>query len=301
MSEVMEQRRELDPEIEAIPLSWRTGSEIRGLDLSRPDEIGDATIDALMRLVSERCFLLFRGQPLTHDQHLAFTRRFGPLAKTGMIDRYAPAGYPDIFTVTNMVVDGERSETWETARQWHSDQSMMKEPAMGSLLRCEVAPRVGGDTMFANMYLAYEQLSDGLKQALAPLTARHSVTCRNNRAQHKVRLAAPPKHVLEGAMHPVVRTHPVTGWKCLYVCEQLVESFEGWTVDESAPLLRYLNDFATQPAFTYRHGWRAGDLVFWDNRCTLHCAPQDYDVTRLDAPENHRKMHRTTLAGSVPY
>jgi taurine dioxygenase len=178
----------------------------------------------------------------------------------------------------------------------------MQEPAMGSLLRCEIAPRVGGNTMWTNMYLAYERLSDGLKKALALLQARHSVS--NSRLQKSDRAKKPydaGAAVLAGAVHPVVRTHPVTGRKCLYISEMFVESFDGWTVEESAPLLNYLNAFATQPAFTYRHAWNPGDLVFWDNRCALHNAPEDYDVTQLDAPENHRLMYRTTLAGTKPY
>jgi taurine dioxygenase len=292
----------LDNGVEAVDLSWRTGTEIRGLDLSRPDSIAESTIRDLTRLVSERCFLLFRNQPLDHDQHLAFTRRFGPLAKTGMIDRYAPPGYPDIYRVTNMMIDGVRSEVWDAARQWHSDQSFMQEPAMGSLLRCEIAPRLGGNTMWANMYLAYERLSDGLKQSLALLRAGHSVS--NSRLQKSDRVKKPydaGAAVLAGTVHPVVRTHPITGRKCLYISEMFVEGFEGWTVEESAPLLNYLNTFATQPAFTYRHAWQPGDLIFWDNRCALHNAPEDYDVTQLDAPENHRLMYRTTLAGTKPY
>jgi taurine dioxygenase len=287
--------------IEAVDLSWRTGTEIRGLDLRRADSIAESTIQALTRLLSERCFLLFCNQMLDHDQHLAFTRRFGPLAKTGMIDRYAPPGYPDIYRVTNMVIDGVRSEVWDAARQWHSDQSFMQEPAMGSLLRCEIAPRLGGNTMWANMYLAYEHLSDGLKQTLAGLKARHSVSNSRVEKSRPKKPYDPGAAVLAGAVHPVVRTHPVTGRKCLYVSENFVDSFDGWTVEESAPLLNYLNTFATQPAFTYRHAWKPGDVVFWDNRCALHNAPEDYDVTQLDAPENHRLMYRTTLAGSKPY
>jgi taurine dioxygenase len=291
----------LDSGVEVIELAWRTGLEIRGLDLTRPDSISDGTIQALMRLVSERCFLLFRGHMLNHDQHIAFTKRFGPLAKTGMLDRYAPPGYPDIYTVTNMKVNGERSETWETARQWHSDQSFMPVPALGSMLRCEIAPRLGGDTMFANMYLAYERLSAGIKKTLRTLRARHSPNSATSKAHANRKPYIGSVEATSGALHPVVRTHPVTGWKCLYVSEQMADQFEGWTIEESAPLLHYLNTFATQTAFVYRHHWRPGDLVFWDNRCTMHHAPADYDISQLDAPGNQRLMHRTTLAGSPPY
>jgi taurine dioxygenase len=188
----------IDDGIEAVDLSWRTGTEIRGLDLRRPQIIPESTIQKLIRVVSERCFLLFRNQLPDHDQHRAFSRRFGALAKTGMIDRYAPPGYPDIYRVSNMMIDRARSEVWDAARQWHSDQSFMREPAMGSLLRCEFAPRLGGNTLWANMYLGYERLSDGLKQVPAALRARHSVT--NSKSQKVKRPYDAGTAVLAGTM-----------------------------------------------------------------------------------------------------
>lgn len=292
---------ELGAGVEAIDLSWKTGTEIRGLDLTRADEIPESTIQALTWLVSDRCFLLFRGQTIDHEQHLAFTRRFGPLAKTGMIDRYAPPGYPDIYKLTNMKVDGQRWEVWDAARLWHSDQSFMAEPAMGSLLRCEIAPKLGGNTMFANMYHVYDSLSEGLKQTLAPLQAWHSIANIPRRPNKKWKPYDPGEEVASGAVHPVVRTHPVTGRKALYVSEHFVASFEGWTHEESAPLVHYLNNLPKRSDFTYRHAWKPGDLIFWDNRCALHHAPEDYDVSQIDAPENHRLMYRSTLAGDKPY
>jgi taurine dioxygenase len=289
--------------VEAIDLSWQTGTEIRGLDLTQPDSIPEATIQGLARLVAERGLILFRNQMIDHDQHLAFTRRFGPLAQTGMIDRYAPPGYPDIYRVTNMKIGGERSEVWDAARLWHSDQSFMREPATGSLLRCECTPDLGGDTIWANMYAAYDRLSDGLKATLSQLKARHTVQTllMERRARSRPKKAYDPgTEIVAGSVHPVVRTHPVTGRQALYISEHFVQGFEGWTIEESEPLLKYLFAFSTQHSVTYRHVWRPGDLVFWDNRCTLHYAPEDYDVSELDAPQNHRLMYRTTLAGIQP-
>jgi taurine dioxygenase len=283
--------------LEVEPLSWRTGSEIRGLDLRRSDLIPDTTIEALWRLLGERGILLFRGQHIDHDQHLAFTRRFGPLAETGMLSRYAPEGYPDLFTVTNIRVAGVRSETEVAAAQWHSDQTFLPKPARASLLRCVEAPRIGGDTMFANLYQAYEALSPGLKQTLEGLTAFHSLTNTRSRVFYGRK---PPTEEemkkIQGAIHPVILTHPDTSWKCLFVSDQMVDHFEGWTVEESKPLLDYLNALSTQPAFTYRHHWRPGDLIAWDNRCTMHYTPVDYDLSAVDAPENRRLMFRSTLA-----
>ncbi len=294
--EVMNDRRNSLP-FEVEPLSWRTGSEIKGLDLTRPNEIPDSTITALWQLLTERGILLFRGLKLDHQQHLDFTKRFGPLAETGMLSRYAPKGYPDIFTVTNMKIDGVRSETANAARQWHTDQTFMPNPARASLLYCELTPKIGGDTIFANMYQAYEALSDGLKATLEQLTAFH--TLFNTRATVLDGRKPPTEEEMKklgGAIHPVIKTHPDTGKKCLFVCEQMVDHFEGWTIAESAPLLDYLYAMSTQPAFTYRHQWKPGDMIFWDNRCVLHNAPADYDTDAMDAPENHRLMYRSTLA-----
>ena len=150
------------------PLSWRLGSEIMGLDLRNSDAISDASIRAMWKLLGERGILLFRRQGLNHDQHLAFTRRFGPLAVTGLTTRYAPEGYPDIFTVTNIKKNGERSETENAAQQWHSDQTFLKVPARASMLRCEIAPQNGGDTMFADMCHVYDDLSTASRPCSTP-------------------------------------------------------------------------------------------------------------------------------------
>lgn len=282
-------------------LSWATGTEIVGLDLSRQASIPDDAIDLLSRLVSDRGILLFRDQSLDHDQHLEFTRRFGPLADTGGIGRYAPPGYPEIFRLTNQKVDGERSETVRAAIQWHSDQSMMQKPAMGSLLYCAKAPRLGGDTMFANMYRAFETLSQGMQSILVQLRAEH--TPFNSRGI-TVRTIKPhsdaEKGEMIGSIHPVVRRHPVSGRPALYISDMMVDHFDGWSVEESKPMLDFLHLHSTQPAFTYRHDWRPGDLIFWDNRCVTHFTPVDYDVGGMDDPNNERLMYRSTLAGDTP-
>jgi taurine dioxygenase len=278
-------------------LSWRTGSEILGLDLRRSDAIPDQAIAGLWRLLGQRGILLFRDQHIDHAQHLVFTKRFGPLAETGMLSRYAPPAYPDLFTVTNIRVDGVRSETEVAAAQWHSDQTFLPKPARASLLRCVEAPKIGGDTMFANMYLAYEALSPGLKQTLEGLQAFHSLT--NTRSRVLAGRKPPTEEEMkkiQGATHPVIRPHSDTQWKTLFISDQMVDHFEGWTVEESKPLLDYLYAISTQPAFTYRHRWRPGDLIMWDNRCTMHYTPVDYDLSAVDAPENRRLMFRSTLA-----
>jgi taurine dioxygenase len=268
-----------------------------GLDLKRSEDISDESIRQMWQLLGQRGILLFRKQGLNHDQHLAFTRRFGPLAVTGLTSRYAPPGYPDIFTVTNIKTDGARSETENAAQQWHSDQTFLRVPARASMLRCELAPQYGGDTMFANMYAVYEDLSEGLKATLEPLKAFHSLfSTRSKVMKGRKPLGADELTRVEGAIQPVVLIHPDTGRKSLYINEQCVDHFEGWTIEESKPLLEYLYTLTTHPAYTYRHRWQQGDILFWDNRCTQHYAPLDYNFAELDAPENRRLMFRSTLA-----
>ena len=285
---------------DARPLSWRTGSEISGLDLRNSAAIPEATIRALWQLLGERGILLFRNQPLDHDQHLDFTRRFGPLAKTGLLGNNAPPGYPDLFMVTNIKKDGKRSETENAAQQWHSDQSFLPVPARASLLRCVHAPQFGGDTMFANMYAVYDALSDGLKATLENLRAFHSLFSSRTLATAGRKPFTTVEEAelqrLNGMWHPVVRVHEDTGRKTLFVSEQMVDHFEGWTIAESAPLLDYLFHLSSRPAFNFRHRWQPGDVVMWDNRCTMHYAPLDYDFAALEAPENRRLMFRSTLA-----
>ena len=284
-------------QFEARPIAWRLGSEITGIDLKRSNDISDESIRQMWQLLGQRGILLFRKQGLNHDQHLAFTRRFGPLALTGLTSRYAPPGYPDIFTVTNIKTDGARSETENAAQQWHSDQTFLRVPARASMLRCELAPQHGGDTMFANMYAVYEDLSEGLKATLEPLKAFHSLfSTRSKVMKGRKPLGEEELSRVEGAVQPVVLIHPDTGRKSLYINEQCVDHFEGWTIEESKPLLEYLYTLTSHPAYTYRHRWQQGDVLFWDNRCTQHYAPLDYNFAQLDAPENRRLMFRSTLA-----
>ena len=282
------------------PLCFRLGEEVVGLDLKRCDDISDQTIDALWQTLCRRGVLLFRQQHLNHDQHLAFTRRFGPLATTGLTSRYAPEGYPDIFTVTNIKKNGQRSETENAAQQWHTDQTFLAVPARASMLRCEIPPQNGGDTMFCSTGHVYDDLSEGLKRTLEPLRAFHTLFSTRSKvmAGRKPLSDEEMSRVYgeQGAMQPVVLTHPETGRKVLYINEQCVDHFEGWTVEESAPLLDHLYERIRHPMYHYRHRWSAGDVLFWDNRCTQHYAPLDYDFAQRDAPQNHRLMFRSTLA-----
>ena len=188
--------------------------------------------------------------------------------------------------------DGSPSDSKYTGRQWHSDLSFTLVPSLGSLLRCHTAPPVGGDTLFSNMYAAYDALSDGMKKLIADLHGIHqSGTRKIANDQTGVKRAAEQKRINPPVAQPVVRVHPETGRKALYIGEK-VNRFDGMTEEESRPLIDYLCKHATRHEFVYRHQWRPDDIVVWDNRCTMHCALGDFDETQL------RHLERTTVLGT---
>jgi taurine dioxygenase len=267
-------------------LSAGLGAEISGVDLSKP--IDDATFREIEAAWRDHLILLFRGQPLTHEQHIAFSGRFGALDDHAAIPKFRDPVHHHILPVTNQEVAGRKQPV---GRQWHSDLSTTLRPARGSLLRCEVLPPVGGDTMFTNMYLAYETLSDTMKAIIDPLESIHDMSvAKHSRGRDpadlaEVRRRNPP------VAHPMVRVHPETGRKALYVSEMTTTGIVGLTDEEAQPILEFLYAHSVRPEFTYRHKWRVGDLLAWDNRCTMHLALSDYDI---DVP---RKLYRTTLLG----
>ncbi|WP_454719993.1 MULTISPECIES: TauD/TfdA dioxygenase family protein [Cupriavidus] len=266
-------------------LSNSLGAEVVGFRIT-----ADCAPDALAEIrqaFAQYQVLLFRDQDISFDTHIAFSRRFGPLEQHDAIPEYRHPDYPELIVVTN---EGkERAKVF--GQQWHSDHSMTVCPSMASLLHAHVIPEVGGDTMFANMYDAYDTLSDGMKRLLAPLRAVHTViAAKHLRGLDEQTLAAKARNN-PPVVHPVVRIHPVTGRPALYVNEMLTSHFEGMTVAESQPLLQYLFAHSTRSEFVYRHQWRKHDVLMWDNRCTMHLALMDYDHQQL------RRLFRTTLEG----
>ncbi len=188
--------------------------------------------------------------------------------------------------------DGTPSVSRYTGRRWHTDMSQTTLPALGSLLRCWRMPDVGGDTLFANMYAAYDALSCGMQKLIADLHAIHFSGSRQlaDTAADRAH-AAEQKKISPPVAHPVVRVHPETGRKAIYLGEK-VRRFDGMTEEESRPLIEYLNRHATRPEFVYRHQWRPHDILLWDNRCTMHQALGDFDQTQS------RYMERTTVIGT---
>jgi taurine dioxygenase len=272
-------------------LSHALGAEVCDVDISKP--MSEAFFGDIYQAFLTHGILLFRNQEITREQHIEFSRRFGELDRHDALPRDRHPDYPEILLVTNEPKpDGSPSDSRYTGRQWHSDMSFTAMPSLGSLLRGLTIPEVGGDTVFANMYLAYEMLSDGMKKMIADLHGIHlSGTRKINNLDSGVPRAEEQRRLNPPIAQPVVRVHPETGRKALYLGEK-VKRFDGFTEEESKPLIDYLNKHATRFEFIYRHQWRKNDIVAWDNRCTMHLALGDFDETQ------RRHMERTTVLGT---
>lgn len=258
------------------------GAEIRGLDLSVPLEQSD--LATVRHTLAERGVVFFREQVLTPEQHIALARQFGAVN----INRFF-AHHP-VHPEIAMVVK-EPHHQRNIGGGWHTDHSYDQEPAMGSLLYAREVPETGGDTLFASMYAAFDALSDGLKQTLAGLRAVHSSRHVFGQERGDLKGRIGNTHLAtQDAVHPVVITHPDSGRKALFVNPGFTLRFDGWTDEESRPLLDYLYRHAQNPAFSYRFQWQKGSLAFWDNRATWHLALNDYHGQR-------REMHRITVEG----
>jgi taurine dioxygenase len=268
-------------------LSHALGAEVCGVDVSKP--MSEAFFGEIYQAFLEHGILLFRDQDITREQHIEFSRHFGELDRHDALPRDRHPDHPEILLVTNEPKpDGTPSESRYTGRQWHSDMSFTQVPSLGSLLRALTIPEVGGDTVFANMYLAYETLSDGMKNLIADL---HGIQMSGTRKHIGEEHAEEQRKLNPPVAQPVVRVHPETGRKALYLGDK-VKRFDGMTEDESRPLIEYLNEHATRFEFIYRHQWRKNDIVAWDNRCTMHLALGDFDETQ------RRHMERTTVLGT---
>jgi taurine dioxygenase len=278
--------------LDGVPLTPSIGMEIRGVDLSRPQS--EASREAINDALVNHSILLFRDQDLTPEQHIDFSRRFGELEVHVVSDFLLP-GYPELFVVSNIVENGRHIGAHGGAKWFHSDLSYMAEPSMGSLFHCLECPPEGGETEFASMYAAFEALPEARQDWLRARNGVHDyVRHYEEYLSHRKPLSEEQKARIPPVSHPAVRTHPTTGREALYLNDTLVSHFEGMSIAESQPILRELTAFATQARFCYRHEWRPGDLVFWDNRSTMHRAcPFDETQRRL--------MRRTTIKGDKPF
>lgn len=279
------------------PLSPQLGAEAAGVDLSQP--IDDQTFREIRSALDENNGLLvFRDVTTTPEQHCAFSKRFGPIERHAA-DAFAHPAYPDILLISNIMKQGRPIGAIFAGQYWHSDMSYLRKPPMQSLLYGLEIPAVGGDTMFANMYRAYDMLSEPMKRFLGGLRAIHDYTHAYETYFSKLKERPPLTEEIKAKVppveHPIVRTHPGTGRRCLFVNAGFTTGIVGMPDEESKPILDFLFRHCTRPEFIYRHKWRTRDLVIWDNSCTLHFAVADYD---LSTP---RLLHRVTVAGDVPH
>lgn len=278
--------------ISVTPQATGFGAEIAGPDLSKP--LTPKVLAEVKAAWAAHSVVAFPDQPLSLEALEAFTQQIGAFGVDPFI---APMpGHPNVLEL--------RREPDEKATNfgagWHSDWSFQKEPPAATLLRSEVTPPVGGDTLFADCSRAYDALSDAMKAVLAPLRAIHSATRaygtqgvfakETEKRTMEIIVSSEADKTLS---HPLVRTHPVTGRKALFVSPTYTVGIEGMTLKESHAILGFLFAHMTQEEFIYRHKWRSGMLLMWDNRCTVHLAEGGYDG-------HLRVMHRTTVAGDVP-
>jgi len=263
--------------LQITPLTGSIGAAIDGVDLSNP--IDSATFETIHQAFLDHCMLVFRGQHLDPKAQIAFGRMFGELVQQNPLLKDT-TGYPELVQVTKIPKETASTEAW------HYDSCYTPVPPKISLLSAIKVPR-GGDTMWCNQYVAYERLSPALQRMLDGVRVKF-VGLRLGRM-----MGADLKD-LPTAVHPIVRTHPETGRKALYVGHrETAQTLEGMTYAESRPLLDFLYEHSTQPDNIYRHMWEVGDLVMWDNRCTMHYAVHDYG-------EQERVLNRITLKGEVP-
>jgi taurine dioxygenase len=279
--------------VEVQPIAGALGAEIHGVDLANMSE---AEFSDVHRAFLDHCVVFFRDQTMTPAQQVQLAKRFGEIHFHPFVQGLDEQ--PEILEIIK-----REEDTRNFGGVWHTDQAFSPKPALATFLYAKQTPKAGGDTMFANMYLAYETLSDGMKQMIKDLRTVNlgdrnkavdgvSRTQRTKAAMSGIRAKEADQGVETDSEHPLVRTHPETGRKGLYLSSHTVR-FAGMTEKESAPLLNFLKDHATQPGLTCRFRWDVGSLAIWDNRCTQHIALNDYQGQR-------RVMHRITVAGDKP-
>jgi taurine dioxygenase len=272
--------------IDLHPLSPVMGAEVRGVNLSQP--MSPQTLADIQDAFHRHQLLVFPRQEIDEAQQVAFSRRFGDL-QVHVLDQYRHPQYPEIYVLSNVDRTGKTtgSHPDKGTLVWHSDLSFQRRPALATILYGIEVPRKGGDTLYADMCSAFESLNENLKGKLASLRAVHDLDASRTRAGEppmtaQQRAAAPPVE------HPVVRTHPATGRKVLYISRH-VSHFVGMPRAESDTLLENLLQHSTAERFVFRHRWGQRDVVMWDNRCTMHCA------TPYDAGAERRVLHRSVV------
>ncbi|WP_020652984.1 TauD/TfdA dioxygenase family protein [Massilia niastensis] len=271
------------------------GAEVLGLDLSRP--LSDDDFQRLHRAHLDHHVLVFRDQKITPAEQVAFSRRFGEL-QIHVLRLFQLAGHPEVLVISNIRENGEPIGLGDAGHYWHSDLSYKETPSLGSMLHAQELPAEGGDTLFANQHTAWDTLPGELKREVEGLQAEHSYLARYEelaqRNPWRPKLSQAQIDEVVPVRHPVVRTHPETGRKALFVSEHFTTRILGVSEQRSRELLDLLFAHSVRPEFVYRHQWQPHDMVFWDNRSLQHLAAGCPDQLR-------RKLYRTTIAGDVPF
>jgi len=278
------------------PVSPHIGAEVIGADLSQP--VGDNLFRELHQAwVDADGLLVVRDQQITPEQQIAFSRRFGELASAGdnpVIQKYTLPGYPEIFRVSNKKQDGEPPGREDAGTYWHADGTWQTFPSKASILYGIEIPRVGGNTMFADLYQAWETLTPTLQRMIDGLKAVHAMANADGTSFEREFTGKGDVVAAKTAVHPLVITHPDSGRKALFVNRGYTAQIVGLSRPESDALLGFLFQHSTAPELVYRHNWRPRDLVIWDNRCTAHYAIPDYKAI------GERYLHRTSVKGDRP-
>ena len=280
---------------EIVPFDAPVGAEIIGLDISRP--LCESDFARIHRAHLDHHVLVFRDQRVSPDDHVEFSRRFGEL-EIHVLHQFQLPRHPEILIVSNILENGQPIGLGDAGVYWHSDISYKPKPSLGSLLHAQELPAEGGDTLFADQHLAWEALSPELQRRILPLKAEHSYLAKYEELRAKnpwrPKLSQAQIDQVAPAVHPVVRTHPETGRKALFVSEHFTTRIVDLPKEEGDALLAELFAHSVRPEFIYRHQWRPHDLVFWDNRSLMHLAAGTPDHLR-------RRLNSTTVVGDAPF
>ena len=280
---------------EVRPFAGPLGAELIGLDLTQP--LAEPDFRRIHQAHLDHHVLVLRNQRIAPAQQVAFSARFGPL-QVHVLSTFQLAGFPEIMIVSNIKENGKPIGLGDAGAFWHSDLSYKEHPALGTLLHVQELPAEGGDTLFANQHMAYDNLPTELKNTIAPLRAEHTYLARyeelRERSPWRPKLSQAQVEEVKPVLHPIVRTHPETGRKGLFVSEHFTTRIVDVPEDESRAILAELFAATSRPKLVYRHQWQAHDMVFWDNRSVLHLAGGTPDHMR-------RKLYRTTVEGDAPF
>jgi len=288
-------------QIEVIPQSGWTGAEIRGVDIGRP--LSAAQVGAIKQALLRWKVVFFRGQELDHAAQIAFGNQFGEVTPGHPYEGdAAPPGYPEIHTVSPKAYEQRYGASYQrqvglgaNGPAWHAEITPLINPPAYSILRAEVVPPYGGDTLFANVAAAYEGLSEPIRKLIDSLRAEHRFGSSTHAENSRERIGDWVRNKPLASIHPVVRVHPETGERVIYVNPNFTKHIVGVSLRESRHLLDLLFEQAARPEYTARFRWEPGSVAFWDNRAVLHLAPRDVDHLGFE-----RVLHRITLVGDVP-